>query len=52
MLTGVEHCLWKLYLTQYLKIKPDHVHEDAESMEHILTPALAQELQSLVKTAE
>ena len=46
------HCLWKLYLTQYLKIKPDHVHEDAESMEHILTPALAQELQSLVKTAE
>ena len=41
--------LWELYLTQYLKIKPDHVHEDAESIEHIITPALAEELSSLVK---
>ncbi len=38
------HRLWETYLRQYLKIKPDHVHEDAESIEHVLTPALAQEL--------
>ena len=43
------HRLWELYLTQYLKIKPDHVHEDAESIEHIITPALAAELSGLVE---
>ncbi len=43
------HHLWELYLTQYLKIKPDHTHEDAESIEHIITPALAEELHRLVK---
>ena len=43
------HHLWELYLTQYLRIKPDHVHEDAESIEHIITPALAEELRNLVK---
>ena len=43
------HHLWELYLTQYLQIKPDHVHEDAESIEHIITPALAEELRNLVK---
>jgi manganese/zinc/iron transport system permease protein len=42
------HRLWELYLTQYLKIKPDHVHEDAESIEHIITPALAEELSSIL----
>mmetsp|Transcript_19001 Transcript_19001/g.44260 ORF Transcript_19001/g.44260 Transcript_19001/m.44260 type:complete len:95 (-) Transcript_19001:1161-1445(-) len=43
------HRLWELYLTQYLKIKPDHVHEDAESIEHIITPALAEELENIVQ---
>jgi len=42
------HRLWELYLTRYLKVKPDHVHEDAESIEHIITPALAEELRALV----
>ncbi|MCP3659836.1 MAG: zinc ABC transporter permease [Bacteroidetes bacterium] len=42
------HCLWEAYLTKYLNIKPCHVHEDAESIEHILTPELEQELISLV----
>lgn len=45
------HHLWELYLTQYLKIKPDHVHEDAESIEHVITPALAEELSKLVQLA-
>ena len=43
------HCLWELYLAKYLKLKPDHVHEDAESIEHVITPTLADELRSLVK---
>jgi manganese/zinc/iron transport system permease protein len=42
------HRLWELYLTEYLKVKPDHAHEEAESIEHIITPALAEELGNLV----
>ncbi|MEQ8518809.1 MAG: iron chelate uptake ABC transporter family permease subunit [Cytophagales bacterium] len=34
------HRLWELYLTEYLKIAPDHVHEDAETIEHVITPEL------------
>jgi manganese/zinc/iron transport system permease protein len=34
------HRLWELYLTQYLQIAPDHVHDDAETIEHIITPEL------------
>ena len=45
------HQLWELYLTRYLKIKPDHVHEDAESIEHVLTPTLVQELRKLLDNA-
>ncbi|MCU0318078.1 MAG: metal ABC transporter permease [Amoebophilaceae bacterium] len=43
------HHLWKLYLTQHLKTEADHTHEDAESIEHIITPELAEELRGLVK---
>lgn len=42
------HRLWELYLTTYLRIAPDHVHEDAETMEHILTPELEARLQKLL----
>jgi manganese/zinc/iron transport system permease protein len=41
------HHLWELYLTQYLKVKPDHAHENAESIEHVITPELADELRNL-----
>jgi manganese/zinc/iron transport system permease protein len=34
------HRLWEVYLTEYLRIAPDHVHDDAETMEHIITPEL------------
>jgi manganese/zinc/iron transport system permease protein len=34
------HRLWELYLNEYLHIAPDHVHESAEQMEHLLTPEL------------
>lgn len=38
------HRLWELYLTQHLGIAGDHVHDDAESMEHLITPELEKQL--------
>lgn len=43
------HRLWELYLTQYLRIAPDHVHEDAETIEHIITPELEKELEEILE---
>ncbi len=42
------HRLWEVYLTQYLRIAPDHVHEDADNIEHILTPELESRLEKLL----
>ncbi len=39
------HRLWELYLTEYLRIAPDHVHDDAETMEHIITPEIEKQLE-------
>lgn len=36
----VLHRLWELYLSERIKIAPDHVHADAELVEHLLTPEL------------
>lgn len=38
------HRLWELYLNRRLKMAPDHVHHDAESIEHIITPELEAQL--------
>lgn len=38
------HRLWELYLSKYLHIAPDHVHDDAEAIEHIITPEIEQKL--------
>ena len=43
------HRLWELYLTEYLRIAPDHVHEDAETIEHIITPELERRLEEKLK---
>jgi len=32
------HRLWEMYLNKKLKLAPDHVHNDAEAIEHIITP--------------
>lgn len=40
------HRLWELYLTQYLRIAPDHVHDDAEAMEHLITPEIEAQLEA------
>ena len=42
------HRLWELYLTTHLQIAPDHVHEDAETIEHIITPELEKELEKVL----
>ena len=39
------HRLWELYLTQKLKFADDHVHHDAEAMEHLITPEIEAQLQ-------
>jgi manganese/zinc/iron transport system permease protein len=39
------HRLWELYLTEYLRIAPDHVHDDAETIEHIITPEIEAQLE-------
>jgi len=46
------HRLWELYLTTYLRIAPDHVHEDAENIEHVITPELEKKLEALLEYPE
>ena len=38
------HRLWELYLNKKWYIQIDHVHDDAETIEHILTPEVEQQL--------
>ncbi len=40
------HRLWELYLSKYLNIASDHLHDDAESIEHIITPELEKQLEA------
>ncbi|HSZ72170.1 MAG TPA: iron chelate uptake ABC transporter family permease subunit [Cytophagaceae bacterium] len=46
------HRLWELYLTEYLRIAPDHVHDDAETIEHVLTPELQDRLEIILGNPE
>jgi len=46
------HRLWEVYLTQYLRIAPDHVHDDAETMEHVITPELEAQLEQMLQFPE
>jgi manganese/zinc/iron transport system permease protein len=38
------HRLWEMYLTQRMNMQEDHIHPNAETMEHIITPELEAEL--------
>ncbi len=40
------HRLWEQYLSQHLQIAEDHVHEDAESMEHLITSEIEAQLRT------
>ena len=46
------HRLWELYLTKYLRIAPDHVHEDAEAIEHVITPEIETRLEQLLENPD
>jgi manganese/zinc/iron transport system permease protein len=46
------HRLWELYLTEKLRIAPDHVHDDAEAIEHLITPELEAELEAVLNHPE
>lgn len=39
------HRLWEMYLTKFLRLPPDHVHDDSEAIEHLITPELETKLQ-------
>ena len=43
------HRLWELYLTEIVRLAPDHVHEAAEALEHILTPEIEAQLEAKLK---
>jgi len=38
------HRLWEMYLTKRLNFKSDHIHSNAETIEHIITPEIELEL--------
>lgn len=42
------HRLWEMYLTEKMNIASDHVHDDAEAMEHIITPEMEDKLARLL----
>lgn len=42
------HRLWELFLARRLELAADHLHRDAEEMEHTLPPAVVAELEQLL----
>jgi manganese/zinc/iron transport system permease protein len=45
------HRLWELYLTNAAQIAADHVHEDAEKIEHVLGDEVVRELERRLEYA-
>ncbi len=39
------HRLWEFYLTEKVHIAPDHVHDNSEMMEHIISPEMEEKLE-------
>jgi len=46
------HRLWELYLTNQADYEPDHVHDDAEKIEHVLGEDAVRELEKLLDYPE
>ncbi len=46
------HRLWEVYLTRYLELPQDHVHRDAEEIEHVITPEIEERLTELLDRPE
>jgi manganese/zinc/iron transport system permease protein len=45
------HRLWELYLTNEAKIAPDHVHDDAEVIEHVLGEEVVRQIERTLNHA-
>ncbi len=45
------HRLWELYLTNAAQVSADHVHEDAEKIEHVLGEDVVRELEKRLNYA-
>ena len=43
-----KHRLWEVYLTRRLELPSDHVHRDAEAMEHALTEKAVETLEEIL----
>lgn len=46
------HRLWELYLTNAVHFAPDHVHEDADKIEHVLGTETVRELERRLQFAK
>jgi manganese/zinc/iron transport system permease protein len=46
------HRLWELYLAKRLDLALDHVHRDAEAMEHALPPEVVAELEEVLENPD
>ncbi len=47
-----KHRLWEIYLSKYFQLDADHLHDDAEGIEHVITPEIEKELIRLLKRPE
>ena len=45
------HRLWELYLTHAAQIAPDHVHDDAEKIEHVLGDEVVRQIERRLEDA-
>jgi manganese/zinc/iron transport system permease protein len=46
------HRLWELYLSDFMAIAPDHVHDNADTMEHFITPEIEAQLEKHLNNPE
>lgn len=44
-----KHRLWELYLSKYFHLASDHLHDDAEGIEHVITPEIEAHLTKLLE---
>jgi manganese/zinc/iron transport system permease protein len=47
-----KHRLWEIYLSKYFHLEADHIHDDAEGIEHIITPEIEKHLIILLNRPE
>lgn len=43
-----KHRLWEIYLSKYFQLASDHLHDDAEGIEHVITPEIEKDLLTLL----